>query len=149
MDAYLFDSTIYSCPGEIPLCQGYICHNIPFYWDGTGEVWVRAKNIWTGAPENFLYSGQGRFEGENWYSYLSWLPHDGWRATSVMLAGPGSTLIHTGLNYISLYMQGWWGYEWGTQGRVWITGPGITPGNRLDIGRPLFQFQIGIEPPGT
>jgi len=149
MDVFLLPgSSLAREAGELPVTR-WLCQNVGFFWDGTGSVNILAKNPHSGAPEAFEVCGRGRVEGTNWRVYVGGEAEEGWHPDGIDLTHPSGALIHIGLNYVSWYQQVFCLHPGGAPHDVWIIGTGIRPLLTIDIGRPLFQFQIGIEPPGA
>jgi hypothetical protein len=136
-----------SGPGPWPNLQ--ICTDLLFYWDGTGTVAIQAAATPGHAINYFDYWGWGYLSIGEWAGSLPWQYNwDTWKQAWNGLAGFGFDLIRPGANRLSWYQQPNH-YGAGINSTVWIVGSGVTPGNRIDIGAPQFQFQIGPEPPGT
>jgi hypothetical protein len=149
MDAFVTGPRSYTEPDPLKVAELWICQDFPFYWDGTGYVYIAARAPITHAPVNFEYWGWGDLTISTWHGSLSWQYDWGWRATMKQLAGSFPVVIAPGLNLLSWYMHGIDGGFVGVRPEIWICGTGIRPGRGIDVGEPQFQFQIGEEPPGT
>jgi hypothetical protein len=149
MDVFVTGPVWIDSVGPGPWPELIVCTNVGFYWDGTGKVSIQAAQGPGPAISTFDYWGWGTLRIGIWTDFLPWQDLWTWRQCWLPLAGWGAPdFIQPGLNVLS-WSQRLDSVGAGIDKNVWIVGTGITPANRLDIGIPQFQFQIGIEPPGT
>lgn len=125
--------------------------NFPFLYEGEGTVFLCTLAADGESPAPLDVYGTGGVGGHN--ATHTWsTPTSGWNypipnVTYFRWYGGEYGFLRPGINYvdISLHTESF-ETKVGIAQDIWLVGEGVRPVNKIDVGVPVQQFQIGLMP---